>query len=362
MSVVTRETELVKTHPRVPRGSRRLDDADLPQERIAFFRRDASWYRAQAEKLGPEVLAAGAELLEVGIRSRLRQAQRVLDLETTFGSTRLNAACTRARAFGDARYRTIKNILAAGLDQHPGQVPLPPPERATHVGAFLRGPEAFAATGRPESPATPAWTSTPETDRRTEGTAVAAAPDDTAPTMDEVPPAGDGQAERFPEALPVAPDGATTGRRPRNDRAVPGEHAHVVWHRMAPAPTQNRDLGRRRRTATRRGTATARGPPDRPSHRTGGLRGEKPGGVGCVWTASAAARPHAGRRCRGHAGAELGRPGLHAGDGQSAVGGRHRVYRHPRGMVAPGNGAGWLLFAYATFSPKVGCSIPASSR
>ena len=193
-----RETELVKTHGRVPRGSRRLDDADLPQERIAFFRRDACWCRAQAEKLGPEVLAAVAELLEVGTSSRLRQAQRVLDLETTFGSTRLNAACTRARAFGDARYRTIKNILAAGLDQHPGQVSLPPSERATHAGAFLRGPEAFGAPGRPESPAAPAWPSAADTDSRTDATAVAVAPD----AVDEVPPVGDG----LPDALPVAPD------------------------------------------------------------------------------------------------------------------------------------------------------------
>ena len=208
-----RETELVKTHPRVPRGSRRLDDADLPQERIAFFRRDASWCRAQAEKLGPEVLAAVAELLEVGTSSRLRQAQRVLDLETTFGNARLNAACARARAFGDARYRTIKNILGAGLDQPPGEVPLLPPERARHAGAFLRGPEAFGAPGRPESPAAPAWRATADTDSPTDGTATAVAPDGTARAA--VPPAGDGQAVRFPEALPGGPDGVpVTAHRP----------------------------------------------------------------------------------------------------------------------------------------------------
>lgn len=140
-----RETELVKTHPRVARGGRQVDDADLPQERIAFFRRTAPWCREQAATMGPDVRTAVAELLEVGTNSRLRQAQRVLELEATFGRARLNAACSRACAFGDPRYRTIKNILVAGLDQKPGQVPIAPLDQPTRAGAFLRGPEAFAA-------------------------------------------------------------------------------------------------------------------------------------------------------------------------------------------------------------------------
>jgi transposase len=140
-------TELVKTHPRAARGTRRVDDADLPQERIAFFRRTAPWCLEQAATMGPDVCAAVTELLETRTNARLRQAQRILELEATYGSARLNAACARASAFGDPRYLTIKNILAAGLDQQPGQVPFLPPDRPTQAGAFLRGPEAFAAAG-----------------------------------------------------------------------------------------------------------------------------------------------------------------------------------------------------------------------
>ncbi len=148
-----RETELVKTHPRVARGRRRVDDVDLPQERIAFFRRTAPWCREQAEQMGPAVRTAVAALLEVATNSRLRQAQRVLELGATFGSARLNAACARACAFGDPRYLTIKNILIAGLDQKPGQVPMAPLDRPTLAGAFLRGPEAFGgATDRAGAP------------------------------------------------------------------------------------------------------------------------------------------------------------------------------------------------------------------
>lgn len=216
-----RETDLVKTHPRAPRGGQRLDDADLPQERIAFFRRTAPWCRTQAEKLGPEVLATVAELLEVGTNARLRQAQRVLDLEATFGDKRLNAACARARAFGDARYLTIKNILVAGLDQQPAEVPLLPPEWARQAGAFLRGPEAFGGPARTDTPARPHRAGPVETESSTGSTLTAPAPDGTAPEPAGAPPmAGersdvpaadhgrtDGEAERVPETPPVAPDG-----------------------------------------------------------------------------------------------------------------------------------------------------------
>lgn len=146
-----RETELVKTHPRLPRGRRQVDDADLPQERIAFFRRSPVWCLQQAEVLGPDVLHAVGELLEVRTNARLRQAQRVLELAGTFGPSRLNAACARACAFGDPHYLTVKNILSAGLDQLPGEVPLWPFDRPTQAGAFLRGPEAFATGTGPEA-------------------------------------------------------------------------------------------------------------------------------------------------------------------------------------------------------------------
>jgi len=144
-----RETDLVKVHVRGPRGSRQLDDGDLPPERIAFFRRTPQWCLEQAEGMGPQVRAAVADVLAVRTSARLRQAQRILELESTYGATRLAGACARACAYGDPRYLTIKNILSAGLDRQPGEVPLWPLERQTQAGAFLRGPAAFAPAGEP---------------------------------------------------------------------------------------------------------------------------------------------------------------------------------------------------------------------
>jgi hypothetical protein len=60
----------------------------------------------------------------------------------TVGRTRLEAACQRALAFGDPRYRRIKEIVNAGLDQ------APLPENAESVaGAVPAGdPAASPAT------------------------------------------------------------------------------------------------------------------------------------------------------------------------------------------------------------------------
>ena len=61
---------------------------------------------------------------------RLRAAQGVLCLGERYGAARLDAACQRTLAAGDASYRTVKCILAAGLEA----VPLPRPPAARPPG------------------------------------------------------------------------------------------------------------------------------------------------------------------------------------------------------------------------------------
>jgi hypothetical protein len=123
---------LVKTHLRVPKGRRSVDWDDYPPEKAAFFQRSPDWCRAQARRLGLSVGAAVAAILELHALYRLRQAQ---------GVVRLDAACSRALAFGDPSYRTIKTILERGLelqpDDHHAQGRL--------ADAFLRGAAEVAA-------------------------------------------------------------------------------------------------------------------------------------------------------------------------------------------------------------------------
>jgi transposase len=65
----------------------------------------------------------------------------VLRLAERYGTARLDAACQRALAAGDPSYRTVKGILAAGLEA----VPLPAETtsgQAARVPALLHGPAA----------------------------------------------------------------------------------------------------------------------------------------------------------------------------------------------------------------------------
>lgn len=130
---------LIKTHLRVPKGQRSTDGDDYPPENAVFFRRTPDWCRQQASELRPAVSEVIAAVLEVQVLHHLRQAQGILRLAEKYDRARLNAACTRAMAFGDPSYRTIKSILERGLDQQAE----PPPVQQRLAGAFLRGPKAF---------------------------------------------------------------------------------------------------------------------------------------------------------------------------------------------------------------------------
>jgi transposase len=109
-----------------------------PPHKVAHTLRTVTWCRSQAEQIGPGVVAIVAELSAVNAIHRLRAIQGIIGLRDRYGAQRLDAACARALAVGDPRYRTVKGILVAGTET--GDLPttsaaLPP--------AMLRGPEAF---------------------------------------------------------------------------------------------------------------------------------------------------------------------------------------------------------------------------
>ena len=53
------------------------------------------------------------------VLENLRAAQGIVRLKKKYGALRLEAACQRALAYDNPRYRTVKTILEKGLDQHP---------------------------------------------------------------------------------------------------------------------------------------------------------------------------------------------------------------------------------------------------
>jgi transposase len=140
MVQVFHDGQLVKTHVRAERG-KRTDFADYPPEKIAFRMRNPAWCRRQAAELGPACTEVIDVLMEVNALYRLRSAQGILGLAAKHGPGRLEAACAKALAAGDPSYRTIKGILAAGLETQP----TPPATGDGGAAAYLHGPSQLFA-------------------------------------------------------------------------------------------------------------------------------------------------------------------------------------------------------------------------
>ncbi len=132
---------LVAIHPRLAHpGDRSTIDGHMPPEALAYKMQDPQWCLKQAEAIGPSCSRLIKVLFEDKVLDNLRAAQGVIHLGKKYGISRLEAACKRAMAFENPRYRTVKTILEKELDQ------LPPEGEAvdflsdvyTGKGRFLR--------------------------------------------------------------------------------------------------------------------------------------------------------------------------------------------------------------------------------
>jgi hypothetical protein len=98
-----------------------------------------------AEQIGPATGQLVAEILrrqphpEQGYRACLG----IMRLGRQYGAARLDAASARAAALGSYRYRTVKNILAAGQDRVPLEDPAEA-RRSTPTHANIRGAAYYA--------------------------------------------------------------------------------------------------------------------------------------------------------------------------------------------------------------------------
>ncbi|MFE5591164.1 hypothetical protein [Streptomyces sp. NPDC056549] len=164
MVQVFHEGELVKTHAALDQD-KRTDRNDYPPEKIAFQMKAPIWCRSQSSEVGDACREVIDQLLEVNALYRLRAAQGMLGLRKKYGDQRLEAACTKAIAVGDASYRTIKGILIAGTGTDPE-----PETGDAGAAAFLHAPRACSPRASPPrppvSPRAPRATLTPTTPRR----------------------------------------------------------------------------------------------------------------------------------------------------------------------------------------------------
>jgi len=136
------EGTLVATHVRVERGKQTNYD-HYPPEKIAFMMRTPAWCRRRATELGESVAQVVAAIMEVNALYRLRQAQGVVGLADKYDAPRLDAACKKALLAGDPSYKTVKGILAAGVELDEEDEAQVPPLAAAH----LHGPEGLFDIG-----------------------------------------------------------------------------------------------------------------------------------------------------------------------------------------------------------------------
>ncbi len=119
--------ELVATHARAQQAGQRSTQLDhLPPDKVRGFTASRHSVREQAESIGPATQQVVGELLDSRPVDKLRTALRVLHLADRYTPGRLEAACARGLAFGDASLPTLKRILAEGLDLLTLPLPLPP--------------------------------------------------------------------------------------------------------------------------------------------------------------------------------------------------------------------------------------------
>jgi hypothetical protein len=129
--------ELVKVHPRKPRGGRSTDPEDYPPELTAYTLRSPNYLRRQSAELGEAIGAFADKLLSGPLPwSKMRQAYKLLRMGEKYTPARLNAACEKALSVDLIDVRRLENILVEALEEEamPVMTAPAPPGRFTRPG------------------------------------------------------------------------------------------------------------------------------------------------------------------------------------------------------------------------------------
>jgi len=109
----------VATHVR--RGGRiQTIDAHLPEWRRDFRHQSRPWWENKARAISDTLGDFVTEIFEADdVYHQLRTVQSIVSHVESYPVTRINAACERARLYGNYTYAGIRNILKEGLDMSP---------------------------------------------------------------------------------------------------------------------------------------------------------------------------------------------------------------------------------------------------
>lgn len=120
--------DLVATHPRARYPGERVSNIlHYPPTKLAGLLAAPVRVREQAQAIGPSCIQLIHLMLEDKPVDRLRGAMGVVNLVTRYTPARVEAACRRSLACGEASFRGVNLILKKSLDL----IPLPPEAEAT---------------------------------------------------------------------------------------------------------------------------------------------------------------------------------------------------------------------------------------
>lgn len=129
----------VATHSRRGPGLRSTHDQHLPDYRADLRHRSRAFWEKRAAKMGNDVEALVCDIFDKDdVLSHLRQVQAIVTLLEKYPVERANAACRRARHFGNHGYSAIKNILNRALDFEPLPEAVAVPMAANEIPRFAR--------------------------------------------------------------------------------------------------------------------------------------------------------------------------------------------------------------------------------
>ena len=134
----------IKRHIRAcNRGQWVTDPQDYPKGAKAFLEKDKAYCLEQGRLIGTSAYQFLSQVLEKPGLVNQRRAQAILRLAGKYGVQRLEAACQRAISFENYTYRSLKGILAQGLDGQPLQEDRTARTTLPEQTSYLRGQHEF---------------------------------------------------------------------------------------------------------------------------------------------------------------------------------------------------------------------------
>lgn len=133
--------QIVKTHPRKPRGGRSTDPADFPAERSAYALRDVAFLEREAQRHGEQIGRYARALLDVPLPwTRMRRVYALLGLVKRYGAERVEETCRIALEVDLLDVTRLRRMLALATSEPPK----PPPGRVIAIARFLRPATDYA--------------------------------------------------------------------------------------------------------------------------------------------------------------------------------------------------------------------------